>query len=182
MKRKFELGRAPANTKVGDKRVRTVRVRGGNQKFRALKLDSGNFAWAGEAVTRKTRILNVVYNATSNELVRTNTLVKGAVVSIDSHPFQQWYSQFYNEEIGKGKGEEIVEEEQKGKSYLKKAKKRRRDQQTPLSSALLEQFKTGRLYARLTSRPGQCGRADGYILEGEELNFYQRKMTQKKKK
>ena len=35
---------------------------------------------------------------------------------------------------------------------------------------LLEtQFGAGRLYAVISSRPGQCGRADGYILEGKEL-------------
>ncbi len=31
------------------------------------------------------------------------------------------------------------------------------------------------------SRPGQCGRCDGYILEGRELEFYVRKMQKKKK-
>jgi small subunit ribosomal protein S8e len=31
------------------------------------------------------------------------------------------------------------------------------------------------------SRPGQCGRCDGYILEGKELEFYLRKMQKKKK-
>lgn len=36
--------------------------------------------------------------------------------------------------------------------------------------ALLEtQFAAGRLYAAISSRPGQSGRADGYILEGREL-------------
>lgn len=59
-KRKFELGRQPANTKLGAKRIHTVRVRGGNVKHRALRLDSGNFAWASEHATRKTRIIVVV--------------------------------------------------------------------------------------------------------------------------
>jgi len=45
---------------------------------------------------------------------------------------------------------------------------------TPRSDAkidpLLEsQFAAGRLYATISSRPGQSGRADGYILEGKEL-------------
>lgn len=31
------------------------------------------------------------------------------------------------------------------------------------------QFAAGRLYASISSRPGQSGRADGYILEGKEL-------------
>jgi ribosomal protein eS8 len=59
-KRKFELGRQSANTKLGAKRIHTVRVRGGNLKYRALRLESGNFAWGSEHVTRKTRIISVV--------------------------------------------------------------------------------------------------------------------------
>lgn len=42
--------------------------------------------------------------------------------------------------------------------------------------ALEKQFEAGRLYAVVSSRPGQSGRCDGYILEGEELAFYQRKL------
>ncbi len=34
-----------------------------------------------------------------------------------------------------------------------------------VDQALDEQFATGRLYACISSRPGQCGRCDGYILE-----------------
>merc|ERR1712166_38080 len=44
-KRKFELGRPPSMTKIGGTRIHTVRVRGGSMKYRALRLDSGNFAW-----------------------------------------------------------------------------------------------------------------------------------------
>ena len=46
---RYELGRQPANTKLSSNvTVRRVRVRGGNFKFRALRLDSGNFAWGSE--------------------------------------------------------------------------------------------------------------------------------------
>lgn len=38
------------------------------------------------------------------------------------------------------------------------------------------------LSACVASRPGQCGRADGYILEGKELEFYMRKTKSKKAK
>lgn len=58
-KRAFEAGRQPANTRIGAKRIHTVRTRGGNHKYRALRLDSGNFAWASEGVTRKTRVIVV---------------------------------------------------------------------------------------------------------------------------
>ena len=56
-----------------------------------IRLDTGNFAWASEATARKTRIIDVVYNACNNELVRTKTLVKNAIVVIDAAPFRQWY-------------------------------------------------------------------------------------------
>merc|ERR1711904_278263 len=94
-KRKFEMGRPPAMTKLGSKRVRPVRGRGGNMKFRALRLDSGNFSWGSEVCTRKVRVLDVVYNASNNELVRTKTLVKGAIVIIDAHAFKSWYEGHY---------------------------------------------------------------------------------------
>ena|ERR1700737_5564376 len=61
-KRKFELGRQPANTRIGAKRIHEVRVRGGNQKFRALRLDSGNFTWPSENVAKKTRIIAVLFS------------------------------------------------------------------------------------------------------------------------
>lgn len=83
-KRKYDMGRQMAMTKIGAKRIHSVRVRGGNQKFRAMRLDTGNFSWGSEVCTRKTRILDVVYNASNNELVRTKTLVKNAIVQIDA--------------------------------------------------------------------------------------------------
>merc|ERR1711991_1137581 len=79
----------------------TVRGRGGNPKFRALRLDHGNFAWASQSCTRKSRILDVVYNATANELISTKTLVKGAIIQVDSTPFRQWYYKHYGLLLGK---------------------------------------------------------------------------------
>lgn len=100
-KRKFESGRQAAGTKIGGKRIHTVRVRGGNVKFRALRLDSGNFSWSSETFAKKTRIIRVVYNSTNNELVRTNTLVKGCIVEIDAAPFRQWYENHYAVALGR---------------------------------------------------------------------------------
>ena len=80
-KRKYDLGLQPTNTKLSsNKTVRKVHVREGNVKWRALRLDIGNYSWGSKAITRKTRILDVVYNASNNELVRTQTLVKSAIV------------------------------------------------------------------------------------------------------
>jgi len=186
MKRKFELGRQPANTKIGEKKVSRVRVRGGAFKYRALRLDAGNFSWTSEAVTRKTRLLNVVYNATSNEYVRTNTLLKGAIIQIDATPFKQWYLQHYNVQLGKKKEEGAAATTEAAtpakQSRNVKAKVAKRAAGHKLDPLIDEQFATGRLYARIASRPGQSGRADGYVLEGEELKFYLHKLNVKKRK
>jgi small subunit ribosomal protein S8e len=101
---RYELGRQAAMTKLSsNKTVRRIRVRGGNSKFRALRLDTGNFSWGSESMTHKARILDVVYNSSNNELVRTQTLVKNAIIQVDAAPFRTWYSQHYGVEIGKKK-------------------------------------------------------------------------------
>ncbi|GJW94552.1 cyclic nucleotide-gated ion channel 1-like protein [Tanacetum coccineum] len=56
-----------------------------------------------EAATRKTHILDVVYNASNNELVRTQTLVKSAIVQVDAAPFKEWYLQHYGVDLGRKK-------------------------------------------------------------------------------
>ncbi|GFP95423.1 40S ribosomal protein s8 [Phtheirospermum japonicum] len=58
------------------KTVRRVRVRGGNVKWRALRLDTGNFSWGSEA---------------------------GAIIQVDDAPFKKWYLQHYGVEIGRKK-------------------------------------------------------------------------------
>jgi len=305
MKRRFELGRQPANTKLGERRVHRLRCRGGFMKYRALKLDHGNYAWPGEAVTRKCRILDVVYNPTNKEFVRTNTIVKGSIIQIDSTPFKNWYQKHYGVTLGKAtafvkedkqkklkKHSEKVAAEKKAKKDAikkdaakklaakkeskksvkgadkkmkaggkkvvvakkgdkkvvkketdekkvekkpkavtkvakpvvakpavvkaekpkkekkpvaegakpKKAKKKLtknavhkpsgsqvkrwklRNATRVLEAGIAEQFQNGRLYAKVSTSPGQCGTADGYILEGEELAFYVKRMAHKKKK
>ncbi|KAI8885364.1 40S ribosomal protein S8 [Backusella circina FSU 941] len=179
-KRKFELGRQSANTKLGAKRIHLVRVRGGNFKRRALRLESGNFSWGSEGISRKTRALTVVYNASNNELVRTNTLVKGAVIQIDATPFRQWYESHYAIALGKKKAGEAAEEKTEKKSNSVEKKLAARAATASVDPLLNDQFNAGRLYAVIASRPGQSGRCDGYILEGKELEFYLRKIKSKK--
>ncbi|KAL0459948.1 UNVERIFIED_CONTAM: 40S ribosomal protein S8 [Sesamum latifolium] len=144
-----------------------------------------------EAITRKTRILDVVYNASNNELVRTQTLVKSAIVQVDAAPFKQWYLTRYGVDIGRKKkgaakkdeaeeGEGTAQESKKSNHVLRKLEKRQAARK--LDPHVEEQFSSGRLLACISSRPGQCGRADGYILEGKELEFYMKKIQKKKGK
>jgi len=179
-KRAFEKGRQPANTRIGTKRIHLVRTRGGNQKYRALRLESGNFSWGSEGIARKVRVIVVAYHPSNNELVRTNTLTRSAVVQIDAAPFRQWYEAHYGSSIGRRrqggppKAEGAVEDSTKKSKSVEKKQGERVGAVSKLDNALERQFEAGRLYAVVASRPGQSGRVDGYVLEGDELAFYQK--------
>ena len=148
---------------AGETRIHSVRTRYGDRKFRALRLDAGHFAWPSQTATVPARILDVVYNASSNELVRTKTLVKGCIVEVDAKPHREWFE----------------------KKFAKTCGGARRSQQAGLDvddtvePQLTSQFERGTIFARISSRPGQSGRADGYILEGPELEFYKKKLEKK---
>lgn len=167
-------------TKIGEPRIHEVRCRGGNKKFRALKLETGNFSWGTEVATRKVRVLDVAYNASNNELVRTKTLVKGAIVVIDGNPFKSYYESHYGIKLGLKKAStESALVDLSSKCQLSQDKIKARQSKRVLDPLVDAQFASGRLLAKITSRPGQTGRCDGYVLEGRELQFYQRMMAKK---
>ena len=183
-KRKYELGRQPGMTKIGAKRVHEVRTRGGNKKFRALRLESGNYSWGSEVCTRKTRILDVVYNASNNELVRTKTLVKNTIVQIDATLFRQFYLKKYGIDLAAKKAKKTGKAYEADTTKLSRhviAKQAARAKVNKVDPLIEEQLMGGRFLACIASRPGQSGRADGYVLEGEELAFYKKKLERKKK-
>ena len=180
-KRKFEMGRQPSLTKLGEKKVIEVRGRGCQKKKRALKLNEGNFMWISEKVSRKCKIVEVVFNATNNELVRTQTLVKNCIVAIDPTPFKYyWYIHYDDNKITKMP--EISDPDRKKRLEEKRNKHKKthpyKDQLDKLGR-FFELLNKGRLYACITSRPGQVGKADGYLLEGKELEFYIKKVEKK---
>ena len=108
----------------------------------------------------------------------TNTLTRSAIVQIDAAPFRQWYEAHYGLPLGKRRGQKAQEAaaaaEATPKSKSVERKLAARQINAKVDSALESQFAAGRLLACVSSRPGQSGRVDGYILEGEELSFYQR--------
>ena len=133
---------------------------------------------------RKTRVLDVLYNASNNELVRTKTLVKNSIIQIDATPFRSWYEQHYGVKVGakraarKAAGTEAVAEVTRSHHLTRKLEERQKDR--TLDPTLDDAMAAGRLLACISSRPGQSGRCDGYILEGKELEFYSRQLKKKK--
>ncbi|CEG12168.1 30S ribosomal protein S8e [groundwater metagenome] len=82
-KRKYEIAREPANTSIGEHKIKKIRVRGGNVKNRLLSekyanvlIDSTNNNY------EKCEILFVVNNPANREFARANIITKGAILKV----------------------------------------------------------------------------------------------------
>ncbi|WP_227374424.1 30S ribosomal protein S8e [Haladaptatus halobius] len=80
-KKKYELGREPTETQVGEPRYRTIDARGRNSKIRALTTDVANVTTDGETVSAT--ITDVVENGANPNYARRNIITKGAIIDTD---------------------------------------------------------------------------------------------------
>jgi len=83
MKRRTEIGLAPADTHIGEDRSRIIRTTGGNEKVRALRASFANVTNPANGETKKVRIETVEKNTANPNFVRRNLLTKGAVIKTD---------------------------------------------------------------------------------------------------
>lgn len=88
-KRNNRSGSQMAATKIGDDRIVEKRARGGNKKYKALRIKTGEFNLVKPSLTCNSEIFEVMYHPTNNDYVRTNTITKSSVVKISSDPFKQ---------------------------------------------------------------------------------------------
>ena len=80
-KRKYEMGREPIFTKIGEEKKKIIRVMGGNRK---IKLKSALYANIStpEGI-KKVKILNVEENKANKQFTRRNILTKGAIIQTE---------------------------------------------------------------------------------------------------
>ncbi len=80
-KRKYEMGREPVFTKIGEEKKKIIRVMGGNRK---IKLKSALYANIStpEGI-KKVKILNVEENKANKQFTRRNILTKGAIIQTE---------------------------------------------------------------------------------------------------
>ncbi|OPX58514.1 MAG: 30S ribosomal protein S8e [Methanobacterium sp. PtaB.Bin024] len=79
-KRKMEFGREPAETKIGDRRIKTIRTKGGNEKIRLTNEQNINVVDPKTQKVQLAEIISVVENNANSHFVRRNIITKGAVV------------------------------------------------------------------------------------------------------
>jgi len=79
-KRKSELGRAAAETKIGAKKNRKIRTQGGNIKIRLATEDKINVVNPETNKVELVEIISVLENQANPNFVRRNIITKGALV------------------------------------------------------------------------------------------------------
>lgn len=82
-KRKAELGRESAETKLGEKTLRKIRTRGGNEKLRLAQDNKINVV-DSEGKSKTVEIYGVVENTANPNYVRRNIITKGAIVDTEA--------------------------------------------------------------------------------------------------
>lgn len=80
-KKKHELGREPTLTKIGKRKIKGLRVLGGNYKFRLLHAEFVNVMKEGKS--SKVKIKNVIENPANRHFVRRNIVTKGTIVQTE---------------------------------------------------------------------------------------------------
>jgi len=82
-KRKHEIGREPALTKIAAKRIKIIRSRAGARKLRILKIDIVNLFDPKTKSYSQAVIKSVTENPANKQFVRRNIITKGAVIDTD---------------------------------------------------------------------------------------------------
>jgi small subunit ribosomal protein S8e len=77
-KKRYQLGREPAETTVGEPRFQVIDSRGNGTKTRVLSTNVANVSVDGETV--EAEITNVVDNPANINYIRRNIITKGAII------------------------------------------------------------------------------------------------------
>lgn len=79
-KRKYELGREAAGTKIGEHKIKKVRVLGGNIKQKLVSMEYANVVTGNQPV--RCKITELVENPANKDFTRRKVITKGAVLRV----------------------------------------------------------------------------------------------------
>lgn len=82
-KRLNDLGREPTLAKVGEKRNRKIRIKGGKEKIVTLSDNIINVYDAKAKKYVKAKIKTIIENSANRHFVRRNIITKGAILDTD---------------------------------------------------------------------------------------------------
>ena len=80
-KKKYQRGRDYLPTLIGEKKIKSIRTKGGGKKMVALTINAANIISKGKS--QKTKILSVIENTADPHFVRRNIVTKGAIIDTE---------------------------------------------------------------------------------------------------
>ena len=83
-KKKFERGSIFLETKIGERKVKKQRARGGNIKLKLLSVEKINISDPKTGKTKRVKILSVKENPANPHYARRNIITKGAIVETET--------------------------------------------------------------------------------------------------
>ena len=82
-KRQYELGREPSSTRLGNKKVRVIRVLGAHRKFRMVSADTANLFDPKSKSFKQVKIKTITDNPANRYFIRRNIITKGSVIDTE---------------------------------------------------------------------------------------------------
>jgi len=82
-KRVFEMGSLATLTKLGDKKKKAVRTKGGGFKFRLLQGSMANVYDPKTKKTNKVKIKTILENPANRHFVRRSIMTKGTIIETE---------------------------------------------------------------------------------------------------
>lgn len=79
-KRKYEMGRPQVETLIGERKIKKVRVRGGDYKIKLFRDQFANVYVPKEGKVVRAEIKRVVENPAHVHYARRNVITKGAII------------------------------------------------------------------------------------------------------
>ncbi len=82
-KKLFELGNLPRLTKLGARKLKTIKAKFGKKKKVLLQADFANVYNSKTKKYVKTKIMGIIENVANRHFVRRNIITKGAIIKTD---------------------------------------------------------------------------------------------------
>lgn len=82
-KRKYEMGRDPAETILGPDKRKIIRTRGGNFKIKLLSTEFANVTDPSTKTTKKVKIVDVLENPANIDYSRRGVITRGTIIKTE---------------------------------------------------------------------------------------------------
>ena len=160
LRSEWRADRKPADTKLSTRDIVEERKAfGGFKKFKAVEISKGTYTLASQNLTHECLILDVVHSEAGKKYREDKIMSKHCYIKVDVTPIKDSIN--LDDVIKNMNGSE--------------------NNFAAMQNIIENSFEKGHMYAKVTSRPGQTGKCDGIILEGNYLVLLMKKLESYKK-